>query len=110
MKKTVFHEKKHSDRNFVAECNVNTYYFTANIDPLNHMDMVDYSAYFILRNRQEQQNVKHIHYSAYKPHTYQKSATLILANSYRVAREKMGFFSNIHRREKYQLDLLFPGE
>lgn len=57
--------KNHSDRHFVTELNVNTYYFTANIDPLKDMDVVDYSAYFILSNRQEKQNLKHIHYSVH---------------------------------------------
>lgn len=40
---------------------MNTYYVTANIDPFKHMDMVDYSAYFILSDRQEKQKLKHIH-------------------------------------------------
>lgn len=43
--------KKHVDRLFVTELNVNTYYVTANIDPLQHVNMMDYSAYFILRDR-----------------------------------------------------------
>lgn len=54
-----FPSKKHSY--FITEPNVNTYYVTANIDPFKHMDMVDYSAYFILSDRQEKQKLKHIH-------------------------------------------------
>lgn len=61
MKTIIFHQKPHSYRHFITEPNMNTYYVTANIDPFKHMDMVDYSAYFILSDRQEKQKLKHIH-------------------------------------------------
>ena len=63
--KNNFPSKKHSYSHFVTEPNVNTYYFTANIDPLKYMVMVDYSAYFILSDRQDKQNLKHMHYSSH---------------------------------------------